>query len=109
MTNTTSFALRGSVVDEDATLTVHELSRASQASEEHIELWVMEGMLSPIGASREEWRFDGASLTRTRVAMRLTRDLDVNPPGVALALELLDEIAALEAQLRRGSAVRTRP
>ncbi len=109
MTNTTSPALRGSVVDEEAALTVHELSRASQTSEEHIELWVMEGVLQPRGSSREEWRFSSASLTRTRVAARLTRDLEINSPGVALALELLDEIAALEAQLRRGSAPRPRP
>jgi len=32
----------------------------------------------------------------------LTRDLEVNTPGVALALELLDEIAELRSQLARA-------
>ena len=48
-----------------------------------------------------EWRFAGASLRRTRVATRLARDFELNPPGVALALDLLDEIEALRAHLRR--------
>ena len=40
-------------------------------------------------------------LRESRLAARLTRDLDLNPPGVALALELLDEIDALHARLHR--------
>jgi chaperone modulatory protein CbpM len=40
------------------------------------------------------------------LALWLTRDLEVNPPGVALALDLLDEIAALQARLQRVGARR---
>ena len=40
-------------------------------------------------------------LTCARLAWRLTQDLEINPPGVALALDLLDEIAALRAGVRR--------
>ena len=49
-------------------------------------------------------RFRGASLPRARVAVRLTRDLEVNTAGVALALDLLDEIAELRSQLARAGA-----
>ncbi len=97
-------ALRGSVVEDELTLTTVELSRAVHADEASIELWVSEGVLQPSGASREHWRFSGRALSRVRVAMRLTRDLELNASGVALALDLLDEIEALEAQLRRRSA-----
>ncbi|MDQ2926653.1 MAG: chaperone modulator CbpM [Pseudomonadota bacterium] len=93
--------LRGSVVEEELTLTTVELSRACHLSEAHIELWVGEGVLQPSGASPEQWRFSGRALTRVRVAARLTRDLEINSPGVALALDLLDEIEQLEARLRR--------
>ena len=31
----------------------------------------------------------------------LTREMEVNAPGVALALDLMDEIEALKAALRR--------
>jgi chaperone modulatory protein CbpM len=33
--------------------------------------------------------------------MRLARDLEVNPPGVALAIDLMVEIDALRARLHR--------
>ena len=97
-------ALRGTVVEDELTLTTFELCRACNASEEYIEMWVSEGVLQPSGGSREQWRFTGQALTRMRTAMRLSRDLDLNAPGVALALDLLDEIEALEARLRRRSA-----
>jgi chaperone modulatory protein CbpM len=98
---TISSALRGSVVEEDVELTTIELSRACRTSEHEIELWVFEGVLQPSGASRESWRFGGDSLTRMRTAARLMRDLDLNTPGVALALDLLDRIAELESRLAR--------
>lgn len=89
------------VVEEDLHLTLVELSRACRAPEAQIHVWVVEGVLQPIGGSPPEWRFAGASLRRARLALTLTRELDINPPGVALALDLLDEIAALRARLRR--------
>lgn len=91
------------VVEEDLLLTLLELSRACRASEAQIHVWVVEGVLQPVGQSPQEWRFAGASLRRARLACRLTQDLEINPPGVALALDLLDEIAALRAGLRRRS------
>ena len=98
---TISSALRGSVVEEDVELTIVELCRACRTSEQQVELWVVEGVLQPRGTSRESWRFGGDSLTRLRLASRLTRDLELNTPGVALALDLLDRIAELESRLGR--------
>jgi len=89
------------VVEEDLQLTLVELSRACRAPEAQIHVWVVEGVLEPVGEQPHEWRFEGASLRRARLAWRLTQDLEINPPGVALALDLLDEIAALRAGLRR--------
>jgi hypothetical protein len=42
------------------------------------------------------WRFHIGSVRRVRMVRRLQRDLGVNLPGAALALELLDRIAKLE-------------
>ena len=89
------------VVEEDLHLTLVELSRACRAPEEQIHVWVVEGVLEPVGRLPQEWRFQGAALRRARLAWRLTQDLEINPPGVALALDLLDEIAALRAGVRR--------
>ena len=102
MNPTISSALRGSVVEEEVLLTTVELCRAVRTSAQQIELWVYEGVLQPTGESPEEWRFGGDSLTRIRIATRLLHDLEINTPGVALALDLLDRIAELErTRLRR--------
>ena len=99
MDRTTSTVLHGSVVEEEVQLTIVELSRACNTSAQQIELWVVEGVLEPSGRTPDEWRFGGRSLARMRLAMRLARDLDLNTPGVALTLDLLERIAALEARL----------
>jgi len=48
----------------------------------------------------------GIGLRRTRVALRLIRDLEVNAPGAALAVELLDEISRLQRELQDATASR---
>lgn len=88
------------VVEEELHLTLQELCRASQAPLEQIHIWVAEGVLEPCGQAPQDWRFTGQSLRRARLALRLTRDLEVNASGVALALDLLDEIAILQTQLK---------
>jgi chaperone modulatory protein CbpM len=90
------------VVEEELHLSLAELCRACSAPEEQVRVWVVEGVLEPLGASPQEWRFAGASLRRARLALTLTRELEINAPGVALALDLLDQIAELRAQQRRA-------
>lgn len=95
--------LIATIVEEDRPLSLAELARACRAAEAQIHVWVVEGVLAPSGgATPQEWRFAGASLRRARLAFSLSRELEVNPPGVALALDLLERIDALEARLRRG-------
>ena len=88
------------VVERDLRLSLAELSAASACEMDFIEELVGEGVLAPAGEGPQAWCFAGTALARTRIASRLARDLHVNVPGVALALELIDEIAALRARLR---------
>lgn len=92
---------QGVVIEEHVHLTLVELCQACRASPEHVVAWVYEGVLEPLGTTPEEWHFTGASLRRARLAAWLTQDLEVNPPGIAFALDLLDEIARLRAHLQR--------
>jgi chaperone modulatory protein CbpM len=101
MNRAISTVLHGSVVEDEVQLTIVELGRACEAPEEQIELWVLEGVLEPSGRSPQEWRFGGASLARVRLASRLARDLELNASGVALAIDLLERIDALESRLGR--------
>ncbi|MBP1152859.1 hypothetical protein JOD69_004728 [Methylocaldum sp. RMAD-M] len=41
------------------------------------------------------WQFNTAALRRLQTALHLQRDLGVNLPGAALALDLLEELEAL--------------
>ena len=94
-------ALTGLLLDERIELSLTEISQACSASPDWIIELVEEGVLEPIGDGRTQWRFQGSSVQKAHVAMRLQRDLDINLAGVALALDLLDEIANLRARLRQ--------
>ena len=87
------------VIAEETQLTLVQLCQACQVSVEEVRTWVVEGVLEPVGDGPEEWRFGGSSLRRARTAYRLARDLEVNLAGIAVALNLLDEIASLHARL----------
>jgi len=90
----------GIILDEQAQLTLEELSRACAAHAELIIELVEEGVVAPIGREPDSWRFTGTHMRRVRVALHLQRDLGVNLAGAALALQLLDEVEALRARLR---------
>jgi chaperone modulatory protein CbpM len=97
----TSVLIHASVVEEEVELSLDDLSHACRADFELLARLVDEGVLAPAGNAPAEWRFGGASLRRARTALRLIHDLQLEPHSVAIVLDLLDEIAALEARLRR--------
>ncbi len=93
--------LTGTLLDENITLTLGELSYACQTHAEWIIELVEEGILEPIGKDAAKWRFPGDSIKRVRTAIRLQQDLGANLAGVALALDLIDEIESLRCRLRK--------
>ena len=76
------------------------LSRMCAVDERHIVEFVEEGVLSVIEIGTAEWHFTGAALRRARLALRLERDLELNLAGVALALELMEELQTLRRELQ---------
>lgn len=94
-------ALAGKILEEEVELSLAELCRASQLPAERVIEWVHEGVIEPVGRRPESWSFRGVSLRRIRCARRLEADLGVNTAGIALALDLLDEIERLRARLGR--------
>jgi chaperone modulatory protein CbpM len=91
----------GILLDERAEMSMQELSQACSGSAEWVIELVEEGVLEPIGKEQAHWRFSGTSLLRARAAMRLQNDLNINLAGVALALDLMDEIETLRERLSR--------
>jgi chaperone modulatory protein CbpM len=91
----------GDVLDETLELTLAELCQACRLSAEEVIELVEEGIVEPQGRTATDWRFQGIYVRRVYRAVRLHRDLGVNWPGAALALDLLEEIEALRARLAR--------
>jgi chaperone modulatory protein CbpM len=92
--------LSATILEEQAELTLIEVSHACAVQVECIVELVDEGVLAPVGREPDCWRFSGIHMRRATVALRLQRDLGVNLAGAALALELLDEVEALRTQLK---------
>ena len=91
-------ALTGTIVDQSTTLSIKDLSRICNVEERHIVEFVEEGVLSVVEV-RSEWHFTGDALRRARLAVRLERDLELNLAGVALALDLIEELQQLRREL----------
>jgi chaperone modulatory protein CbpM len=88
------------VVIEEGGLTLGQLCRACDASADWIISLVEESIVEPQGEDIQLWRFSGISIRRARSALRLQRDLGVNLAGIAVALDLMEEIESLRAQIK---------
>ena len=95
--------LTGIIIEEEVRLSLRELCDACAVHAEFITDLVDEGVIEPSGFDKSHWCFSGISLHRIRAAKRLQQDLGINLAGVALALDLLDEMQLLHTQLRRLS------
>jgi chaperone modulatory protein CbpM len=100
MSSSQDQALSGAIFEETALLTVKDLSRMCAVDERHIVEYVEEGVLHVVEIDTAEWQFTGAALRRARLALRLERDLELNLAGVALALELMEELEHLRRELK---------
>lgn len=89
----------GFILTEDVELTLGEICRACGVSAEQIIELVEVGVVEPRGPAPEHWRFSAVQLPRIITALHLQRDLGLNLPGVALALELLEENRQLRARV----------
>ena len=102
--DTSKTVLVGTILEEEVVLSLGELCRASRLSAERVIELAEEGVVEPIGRSPERWQFRGVSLRRIRRARRLKEDLGVNTAGVALVLDLLEELEELRTRLGRFDA-----
>ena len=93
-------ALQGTVVDENTLLSIDDLCRICAIERSHVVEFVEEGVLEIAQVETTEWRFRGGALRRARIAVRLQRDLELNMVGVALALDLMDEIERLRRDIK---------
>lgn len=107
--------LSGIILGEQSILTLTEISGACAVQAEYIVGLVEEGLITPeisvqaapkpspqFSPETQEpysWRFTGMHMRHARIASHLQSDLGVNLAGVALALQLLDEVETLRTRL----------
>ncbi|MGD9783126.1 MAG: chaperone modulator CbpM [Hyphomicrobiaceae bacterium] len=84
----------------EADCSLDELCAACRVEADWVMQLVAHGALDPAGGGAGEWRFTRLSVVHVAKAKRLQRDLGLNMPGVALALDLLAEIEMLRLRLR---------
>ena len=91
----------GMILEDEGDVTLYELCEACAVRAETVEAMIEEGIVTPSGGARQaRWRFSRSTVIRVRTVLRMQRDLHVNLAGAALALDLLDRIAELNARLR---------
>ncbi|CAA0078529.1 Chaperone modulatory protein CbpM [BD1-7 clade bacterium] len=62
---------------------------------------VDEGIVEPDGITPEQWVFSTQMVSIVRKACRLNQELGVDWPGVALALQLMDELEYTKLENQR--------
>lgn len=58
------------------------------------------GILEPTGEAQQNWEFSAKNLARAQKAFRLQKDLEINLAGIAMILELLDELTLLRQKIQ---------
>jgi chaperone modulatory protein CbpM len=99
MTDTVTY-ITGTVLNEETRCGLKELCTLCKVSPERVHDMINEGVIEARQATPMQWRFTYTEIRRVQTAVRLQRDLRINLPGCALALDLLDELEELR-QLRR--------
>jgi len=99
MVNQLTDILTGHVIEDKARLTLRELCDSCAVKTEFIIELVDEGLIEVDVENIANEHFSVVTIQRVKKAKRLQRDLGINLAGVALAIELLDEIERLRSAL----------
>ncbi len=88
------------VVDDTVPMYLPEVLECIRIDKSLLAEWVDAGIASPSGRDMEHWQFARRDLRRMQSALRLMADLQVNPSGAALILDLVEERDELLRRLR---------
>ena len=88
------------MMKKEITFTVVELCQRVEISEDELVEIVGLGVIEPRQPLTEVWLFDDSAVMIVHRAMRLRRELELDWPGIAVALTLLDENARLTRENR---------
>jgi chaperone modulatory protein CbpM len=81
--------------------TLEELCTVCALEREWLVVRVREGLIPAAGGSDADWRFSTAAVARVRRMRDIERAFDAAPELAALVADMLEEMDALRARLRR--------
>jgi chaperone modulatory protein CbpM len=81
-------------------LSFTEVCLKTGVAEETVIEIIEQGIVEPVGASPDDWHFSPYMVTVAKKAVRLHRDLEVNWAGIALAIDLLEQLEEIREHNR---------
>lgn len=90
------------MTDEMDFLTLEQLCSVCALERDWLVVRVREGLIPATGTSDAEWRFTTTTLARVRRMREIERSYDAAPELAALVADMLEELDALRARLRRA-------
>lgn len=84
---------------EQAEISIEDLAQASGMPAAILRELVEYGALTPVNAAAQEWRFTVECVVAVRTVGRLREDFDLDANALSVALNLVERIHRLEAQL----------
>ena len=86
---------------ESEFLTLEQLCSVCALERDWLVVRVQEGLIPATGTTVTEWRFTTTTLSRVRRMREIERTYDAAPELAALVADMLEEMDALRARLRR--------
>lgn len=88
-------------LDEHGAVTLVELAECSGLSEAELRDLVDLGALQPLDPDAADLNFGATCIVAARAARRLRTDFELDMPGLAIVLSLLERVKELETELQR--------
>jgi chaperone modulatory protein CbpM len=87
------------IVTQELTYTLSELCEICEVHVERINEIIDYGIIASKEKSPKQWRFSYSEMETLQKVLRLERDLDLNMPGIAMTLDLLEQVETLRKQV----------
>jgi chaperone modulatory protein CbpM len=97
MTEKPPSSVTSEIIDQANMCSLDDLCLSCNVDPDWVAALVEYGVIEPVGQARSAWQFTTLSILRVAKARRLERDFGLNLPGVALALDLLDQLDEMRA------------
>ena len=88
------------LIDEGLRLDLEDICQRLQTDESFVIRCVEFGIAEAEGETQAQWQFSFSSVMRLQKACRLQRDLEMDFAGLAMVLDLLEDVEDLRRQMR---------